>query len=617
MSSKQERFPPLSGNTLLDVGAGRFSANKSGTADVNFHLRLFTEAEVFLFCFRGKISMKLTGAEVIVECLLEQGVDTVFGYPGGAVLNIYDALYQYSDRINHIITAHEQGASHAADGYARSTGKTGVVIATSGPGATNLVTGIATAYMDSIPMVAITGNVPTNLLGLDSFQEVDITGITMPITKHNYIVKDIGSLADTIREAFYIADEGRKGPVLIDIPKDITAAEFDFERKPVKIVSSEKSDTVDTEINEAVKAISECKRPFIYAGGGVVSCDATAELSCFVKKADAPVSLSLMGQCAFDNTDDAYIGMLGMHGTKTASLALGECDLLIVLGSRFSDRVTCNINTFAKNTKILQIDIDRAEVNKNVMVDMTVVGNLKYILTELNKKLSQQNHKEWNEKVRNWKKQFPLVQISSDRNAVLPQDVLETLDELTGGEAVISTEVGQHQMWAAQFYNFRNPRSFISSGGLGTMGYGLGASIGAKIGNPDKTVINVAGDGSFFMNMNELSTLKKFNIPVIQLLFDNNVLGMVRQWQRLFYEKRFSQTVIDRGTDYEKLAEAFGVEYFRIESQNDIRPVLEQALKAKRPVLVDCIIDKDTNVLPMVPAGASIENPILEIDIDD
>ncbi|MBZ4670659.1 MAG: ilvB [Oscillospiraceae bacterium] len=561
--------------------------------------------------------MKLTGAEIIVECLLEQGVKNVFGYPGGAVLNIYDALYKYSDKIRHIITAHEQGACHAADGYSRSTGKTGVVIATSGPGATNLVTGIATAYMDSIPLVAITGNVATHLLGLDSFQEVDITGITMPITKHNYIVKDVTKLADTIREAFYIANEGRKGPVLIDIPKDITQQECEFENKPVREIVWEKPANIDEEIEKAVLMLKESKKPFIYAGGGVVSANASAELKTFADLLHAPVSLSLMGQCAFNNTDEKYIGMLGMHGTKTSSLVINECDLLVVFGSRFSDRVTCNINTFAKGAKILHIDIDPAEVNKNVCADHKVVGNLKYVLQRLNSILPQQSHDEWMQKVMEWKKQYPLKQVSSDENAVLPQEVIETLCELTNGEAIISTEVGQHQMWAAQYYNFKKERSFVSSGGLGTMGFGLGSAMGSAIGNPDRTVVNIAGDGSFFMNLNELSTLAKFNIPVIELLFDNNVLGMVRQWQRLFYGKRFSQTDIDRGTDYELLAKAFGIKFYRIEKRSDIRGALEQALKNGGPALIDCKIDKDINVLPMVPAGAPISNPILEIEIDD
>lgn len=561
--------------------------------------------------------MKLNGANVLLECFLEQGVDTVFGYPGGAVLNIYEALYQYSDKIKHIITAHEQGACHAADGYSRSTGRTGVVIATSGPGATNLVTGIATAYMDSIPLVAITGNVPTGLLGLDSFQEVDITGITMPITKHNYIVKDVTKLADIIREAFYIANEGRKGPVLIDIPKDITALTCEFEPKKPKEIITHNPAEITEQIDEAIKMINESKKPYIYAGGGVVSCNAVDELKQFVEKVQAPVSLSLMGQCAFDNTNPLFIGMLGMHGTKTSSLVIGECDLMIVVGSRFSDRVTCNINTFAKTTKVIHIEIDPAEVNKNVCVDHKVVGDINYILHALNNKLNVLNHDEWLNKIAKWKAEFPLHQVGNTEEDVLPQYVIETLDELTNGEAIISTEVGQHQMWAAQYYNYRNARSFASSGGLGTMGYGLGSSIGCKIGNPDKKVINIAGDGSFFMNCNELSTLAKFKIPVIELVFDNNVLGMVRQWQRLFYAKHFSQTTLDRGTDYMKLAEAFGLKGYTISKKSEVREVLQKALNDNCPVLIDCRIDKDINVLPMVPAGASVDSPILEIAIDD
>lgn len=557
--------------------------------------------------------MKLTGAEIILECLLEQGVDTVFGYPGGAVLNIYDALYKYSDKITHILTAHEQGASHAADGYARTTGKTGVVIATSGPGATNLVTGLATAYMDSVPMVAITGNVTTSLLGLDSFQEVDITGITMPITKHNYIVKDVNDLADTIREAFYVAQEGRKGPVLIDIPKDVTANKCEFENKPVLEYFYEKSATVDEEIKKAVELIKESERPFIYAGGGVCSCDATDEFRKFVNLVDAPVSLSLMGQCAFDNTDKRYTGMLGMHGTKTSSLALKECDLMIVLGSRFSDRVSCNASTFATNTKILHIDIDSAEINKNIRVTEKVVGNLSYVLREMNNRLKQQAHKEWLEKVYAWKEEYPLDMKPIDENAVMPDYVIKTLDKLTNGQAIITTEVGQHQMWTAEFYNFRNPRSLATSGGLGTMGYGLGASIGAKVGNPNKTVVNIAGDGSFYMNMNELSTLAKFNIPVIELVLNNEVLGMVRQWQRLFYGERYSQTVLEKGTNFEMLGKAFGINAFTIKTKADVEPILKMAIELNEPVLIDCRIDRDLNVTPMVPAGHSVYEPILEI----
>lgn len=556
--------------------------------------------------------MILSGSRIIIECLLEQDVDTVFGYPGGAVLNIYDALYDYSDKIAHILTSHEQGASHAADGYARTTGKTGVVIATSGPGATNLVTGLATAYMDSIPIVAITGNVATSLLGLDSFQEVDITGITMPVTKHNCIVKDVTKLADMIREAFFIANDGRKGPVLIDIPKDITAAECEYEPQKPK----EHTYTVsEEEITEAAKIIKKSKRPFIYAGGGVVSCDAVSELSKFAELTDAPVSLSLMGQCAFDNTSPRYTGMMGMHGTKTSSLALTECDLLIVLGSRFSDRVTCNAKSFraAAEAKILHIDIDPAEINKNIEADYKVCGNLKLVLKKLNKLLTHVRHTEWLEKIFAWKKAYPLCQASEDENDVLPQEILETLYDITNGEAIISTEVGQHQMWTAEFYNFRKPRSFASSGGLGTMGYGLGAAIGCKVGNPEKVVVNCAGDGSFYMNMNELTTLAKYQLPVIELVFNNSVLGMVRQWQKLFYNSRFSQTTLEKPTDFELLGKAIGIEAMTIRTKKDIRPVLENAVALNKPVLINCIIGKDINVLPMVPAGASISEPILKI----
>ncbi len=558
--------------------------------------------------------MILKGAKILLECLLEQGVDTVFGYPGGAVLNIYDALYDYRDKITHILTSHEQGACHAADGYSRSTGKTGVVIATSGPGATNLVTGIATAYMDSIPLVAITGNVNTDLLGLDSFQEVDITGITMPITKHNYIVKDVTKLADIIREAFYIANEGRKGPVLIDIPKDITAAECDFVNKELK---NNTYPVCEEEVENALEIIAEAKKPFIYAGGGVVLANAAEQLNEFAELIDAPVALTFMGQCAFDNSNERYIGMMGMHGTKTSSLALAECDVFIVLGSRFSDRVTCNTGSFRSvlnNAKIVHIEADPAEINKNITVDAKVTGDVGSALEIMNKKLSKKINSEWMEKIRLWKKQYPLMQYSSDENAVLPQYVLETLDELTEGKAILSTEVGQHQMWTAEFYNFRNPRCFVSSGGLGTMGYGLGAAIGCKVGNPDKTVVNVAGDGSFYMNMNELTTLAKYQIPVIELLFNNSVLGMVRQWQRLFYNNRYSETILEKNTDFEMLAKAVGIEGMTISKKSDVRPVLEKAIMLNKPVLINCIIDKDINVLPMVPAGASIVNPILEIE---
>ncbi len=560
--------------------------------------------------------MLKTGSDIIIECLLEQGVDTVFGYPGGAVLNIYDSLYMYSDRIRHVITAHEQAACHAADGYSRTTGRTGVVFATSGPGATNLVTGIATAYMDSIPLIAITGNVPTSLLGLDSFQEVDICGITMPIVKHNYIVKDITKLADTIRDAFRIANEGRKGPVLIDIPKDITIAKTEYEPQTPKKIVNHNPDDINEQIDRALEVIMNAKRPYIYAGGGVVSCNAVEEMDEFVTKVNAPVSLSLMGQCAFDNTRDEYLGMLGMHGTKASAMALNKCDVMIVLGSRFSDRVICNPNTFANDTKIVHIEIDPAEIGKNIDVNYYVAGDIEYILARMNEKLPQLEHKEWLGEAMEWKKKYALKMVPIERDdEVLPQDVLEELDRLTDGSAILTTEVGQHQMWAAQYYNFRKQRHFASSGGLGTMGYGLGAAIGSKIGNPDETVINIAGDGSFFMNLNELSTLAKHNLPVIELVFENDVLGMVRQWQRLFYGKRFSQTDIERGTDLMKLADAFGIEGVRITKKNEIKAGLEKALSCGRPCLIDVVINKDINVLPMVPAGADVNEPIMDIDL--
>ena len=560
--------------------------------------------------------MKLTGAEIILECLLEQGVDTVFGYPGGSVLNIYDALYQYSDKIRHILTAHEQGASHAADGYARSTGRTGVVIATSGPGATNLVTGLATANMDSVPVVAITGNVGCSALGLDSFQEVDITGVTIPITKHNYIVKDVTKLADTIREAFYLANSGRKGPVLIDVPKDVTAAVCEYTPEQPAPIPVEIHTTAH-ELERAAAMIMEAKRPFVYTGGGVIASEAAEPVLELVNRMDAPVSSSLMGQGSFDNTDPRYMGMLGMHGTVTAAKAIENCDLFVGLGTRFSDRVIGDKSTFAKNAKILQIDIDPAEVNKNIAVDLALIGDVKTVLEQLLPLLPQQNHREWMEQIQSWKQEYPLQMTTDDPQAVTPQDVIQILDELTKGDAIIATEVGQHQMWAAQFYNFRHPRSFISSGGLGTMGYGFGAAMGAQVGNPDKRVINIAGDGSFHMNCNELVTAYKFQIPMIELLFNNSVLGMVRQWQRLFYGRRFSQTTLDRGTDYMLLAQAYHIKGLRITKKSDIRPMLEEALSLHEPVLIECVIDRDINVLPMVPAGADITKPITHITIEE
>ena len=555
--------------------------------------------------------MKLSGSDIIVECLLEQGADTIFGYPGGAVLNIYDSLYKYSDKIRHVITCHEQGACHAADGYARSTGKTGIVLATSGPGATNLVTGIATAYMDSIPLVAITGNVSCGLLGLDSFQEVDITGITMPITKHNFIVKSVDELADTIRLAFQIAMSGRKGP------KDITQAFTEYTPAPAQ-KPFEAAPLSEDEISAAAELIANAKKPYIYAGGGVIASEASAELKTLAELTDAPVSCSLMGQGAYDETDRRYIGMLGMHGTVKAAYALNNCDLFIGIGTRFSDRVTGDTSVFGKQAKIIHIDIDPAEFNKNIDVDVTVSGDVKAVLSALNAKIAQQSHPEWCEEVLGGDFGEP-VQEGTKELPVTPEAVIEELDRLTSGEAIITTEVGQTQMWAAQYYKCRNPRSFISSGGLGTMGYGLGAALGAKTGNPDKTVVNMAGDGSFAMNLNELISAAAHGINIIEIVMNNNVLGMVRQWQRLFYSKHFSETTLDaRHIDYVKLGEAFGVKTFVIEKTEDITPVLTEALSISKsaPVMIEVRIDRDINVLPMIPAGKPVVNPITSIDLE-
>jgi len=556
--------------------------------------------------------MLMTGAQIIVECLLEQGVDTVFGYPGGAVRNIYDALYQYSDKLKHILTAHEQGAAHAADGYARSSGKTGVCIATSGPGATNLVTGIATAYMDSVPMVIITGNVGRRYLGLDSFQEVDITGVTIPITKHNYMVKRIEDLADTIREAFYIASHGRRGPVLVDIPKDITATTFDYiPQKPKDASNTTVFEGQDVE--RVLSLLANSRRPFIYAGGGIIASDAQEALKAFADRLDAPVACSLMCQGGFDQTDPRYLGMLGMHGTVASANTIRDCDLFVAVGTRFSDRVVCDAKGFAYNRPIIHIDIDPAEFNKNIFVTCKLKGDARQILEYLTDHLDQRDHSEWMAQTALWKKEFPLRHVPKNQGDVTPQLVLETLDRLTNSDAIISTEVGQHQMWTAQFYTFRHSRQFISSGGLGTMGFGLGASMGAKMANPDRKVINIAGDGGFHMNLHELATAARYNIPVIDLVMNNQVLGMVRQWQKLFYAHRFSQTTLDRGTDYMKLAEAFGIKGYTIACAEDVEPVLTEALQQEVPVLINCLIDRDINVLPMVPTGESVENPILEM----
>lgn len=558
--------------------------------------------------------MELTGAQIVIECLKEQGVDTVFGYPGGSILNIYDELYKHSNEIRHILTSHEQGAAHAADGYARATGRVGVCMATSGPGSTNLVTGIATAYMDSVPIVAITANVGVNLLGRDSFQEVDIAGITMPITKHNYIVKDVTRLADTIRKAFRIAASGRPGPVLVDITKDVTAARTEFTQVKIEPVKR-KTDTVrEEDIKQAVELINKAQKPFVFVGGGAVISGAHKELKDFVDRIDAPVCDSLMGKGAFDGTDRRYTGMLGMHGTKASNLGVTECDLLIAIGARFSDRVIGNAKRFASNAKIIHIDIDPAEVNKNVSADCSVIGDIREVLAILNSRLEQQKHGEWLEYVIELKEKYPL---NYNRDMLTGPYIIEKIYEITGGDAIITTEVGQHQMWSAQYYKFRQPRTLLTSGGLGTMGYGLGACIGAKIGRPDKTVINIAGDGCFRMNMNEIATATRYDIPIIELVLNNHVLGMVRQWQTLFYEKRYSYTNLNDKVDFVKLAEAMGAKAYRITKKEEVEPVLKEAISLKAPVLIDCIIDCDDKVWPMVAPGAAIQEVFSEEDLTE
>lgn len=552
--------------------------------------------------------MLLTGAQILIECLKEQGVDTVFGFPGGSVLNIYDELYKHESEIKHILTSHEQGASHAADGYARSTGKVGVCIATSGPGATNLVTGIATAYMDSVPMVAITGNVPVALLGKDSFQEVDISGITMPVTKHNYIVKDVNDLADVIREAFYIAKEGRPGPVLIDIPKDITSNKAEYNYEKSEIPERKREHITKNSVDEAVRLIRGSKKPYLYIGGGVVISEANKELTEFAEKIQAPVTASLMGMGGISGYHPLFTGMVGMHGAKASNLGVMSCDLLIVVGARFSDRVTGNADKFAKDAKVLHIDIDPAEINKNILTHHYIIGDIKEALTELNKALDKQNHDEWLAEVASLQQQFPLKY----GEGLTGQYVIEKLCEITKGDAIISTEVGQHQMWAAQFFKFKEPRMFLTSGGLGTMGYGLGASIGAKVANPDMPVINIAGDGSFRMNLNEILTAVRYNIPVIVLVINNHVLGMVRQWQTLFYDKRYSFTTLNPDLDYVKLAEAFGAEGINLTEASKVEETLKYALELKKPVIINCMVDKDDKVYPMVAPGASIDEVMTE-----
>ena len=556
--------------------------------------------------------MKLTGAEIVIACLEEQGVDTVFGYPGGAILNIYDALYKHGE-IRHILTSHEQGASHAADGYARATGKVGVCFATSGPGATNLVTGIATAYMDSVPIVAITCNVGNSLLGKDSFQEVDITGITMPITKYNFIVKDVNNLAGVIRRAFKIARTGRPGPVLIDITKDATSDSAEYTKMEPEEIKPDVNLITEEDLETAVKLIRESEKPMIFVGGGAILSNASEELLEFAEKVNAPVCDTLMGKGAFSGEHPLYVGMLGMHGTKYANFGVCKCDLLITVGSRFSDRVSGDTSRFAMGAKVLQIDVDPAEINKNVMTSASVIGDVKEVLKRLNPMLEQQNHSRWIEYINDLKVRFPM---KYDQDRLTGPYVVEEIYRATKGDAIICTDVGQHQMWTAQYYKFSRPRTLLTSGGLGTMGYGLGAAIGAKLAKPEKTVINIAGDGCFRMNMNELATASRYNIPVIEVILNNHVLGMVRQWQTLFYDEHYSATTLNDKVDFVKVAEALGCRGIRVTSKEELAPALKEAMECGGPVVLDCQIDSDDKVFPMVPAGAPIENAFDQDDLD-
>ena len=548
--------------------------------------------------------MQLTGSEIVIECLKEQGVDTVFGYPGGAILNIYDELYKHSDEIRHVLTSHEQGASHAADGYARATGKVGVCFATSGPGATNLVTGIATAYMDSIPMVAITANVGVAMLGKDSFQEIDITGVVMPVTKYSFIVKNVHELADTIRRAFKIAKSGRPGPVLVDITKDVTASKADYKYKKPETIKKVTNTIKDEDINRAIDMINASKRPYVLAGGGVTISGASKELAELVKKIDAPVCDTLMGKGAFDGTDPRYTGMIGMHGTKASNFGVNKADLLIVVGARFSDRVIGNAAKFASEAKILHIDIDAAEVNKNIDVDASVIGDAAEILKKINLGVKTSRKTEWMKEIKKLMKENPL---KYDMKHLTGPAVVSKIYEETKGNAIITTDVGQHQMWAAQYYNYKKSRQFITSGGLGTMGYGLGAAIGAKVGCPSKTVINIAGDGCFRMNMNELATASREGVHVIEVVINNHVLGMVRQWQTLFYGKRYSNTVLNDNVDFVKVSEGLGATAIRVKTVEEFTKALKTAIKGKGPYVIDCQIEPDDKVWPMVAPGAAIE----------
>ena len=570
--------------------------------------------------------MKITGSQIVIECLVEQGVDTVFGYPGGAILNIYDELYKNENRIRHILTAHEQGASHAADGYARATGKVGVCMATSGPGATNLVTGIATAYMDSVPLVAITCNVGKSLLGKDSFQEIDITGVTMPITKHNFIVMDVKDLAQTIREAFAIARSGRPGPVLIDIPKDVTAAVTEFE--PLKnpsdvdmLISRHKnikravtlSEPDEGQLKMAAELINSAKRPVIYAGGGVKISGAEKELLAFAEKADIPVSESLMARDCFPSLHPLCTWMVGMHGTKASNMAITESDLVIAIGARFSDRVYGDSSKFAQHAKVLHIDIDPAEINKNISTDGCVVGDVKQVLAALLPMINAVKHDEWISQVQEWKKEYPSCYDKNPKDSINPKFICECINRIAGEDTFITTEVGQHQMWTAQFYPFSKPRTFITSGGLGTMGYGTGAAIGIQLAKPERRVVHIAGDGSFRMNCNELATISHYNLPIVIVVENNNALGNVRMWQRLFYGKRFSQTTLDFGPDWVKLADAYGIKGYRATNAKEFEKVFAEAFKSGKAAIIDARVDKDEMVLPMVPGGKPIYNMIMEL----
>lgn len=569
--------------------------------------------------------MKYTGARIVIECLVEQGVDMVFGYPGGAILNVYDELYKNKDRVRHILTAHEQGAAHAADGYSRSTGKVGVVMATSGPGATNLVTGIATAYMDSIPMVAITCNVTTPLLGKDSFQEIDITGITMPITKHNYIVRDVNRLADTIREAFLVAQSGRPGPVLVDIPKDVTAAVADYNPPVVHFASEEPSSLErasirrvtkisspsDAEVEAIASIINESQRPFLYVGGGVVIDNACQQLRELAELRNIPVATSLMGKSAFPSLHPLCCGMIGMHGTKAANMGANRSDLVIALGARFSDRVISDSSKFARNSRILHIDVDPAEINKNIAAHYSLVGSVKELLTRLLPLIQPRPESEWNQEIAQWKQHLPAMY--SKKTRLHPKFAFEYINHRLGDDTIITTEVGQHQMWAAQFYPFAKPRTFLTSGGLGTMGYGTGAAIGAQLANPGRRVVHIAGDGSFRMNCNELATIAHYQVPVIIVVVNNGTLGMVRQWQHLFYDKRYSETTLDFGPDFVKLAEAYGIAGSRATNEEEFMAAFDRAAESGKAALIDCSMSIDEMVLPMVPAGKPIDELLLDV----